>query len=103
MTAKRWDEDPEAAATDSIRQGEDERILDTLLADQTRRGPILTWETDERGERYPVYTEEQAQRIARAAWGVHFLLPHPDDVRPEWQAGLREFHRAIQGLPPLKG
>lgn len=63
---------------------------------------VLEWTTDEKGERYPVYTAEQAQRIARAAWGVHFLLPHADEVSDSKDAAsLREFHRAMVGVPPL--
>jgi hypothetical protein len=60
----------------------------------------MHWTKDERGEPWPVYTEEEAQRIARAAWGVHALLPHPDDVRDaEHAASLREFHRAMTCSP----
>lgn len=62
--------------------------------------PVLEWETDAAGERWPVYSEEQAQRIARAAWGVHFLLPHPDDVaEPSYAENLRRFHRALVAVP----
>jgi hypothetical protein len=61
---------------------------------------MMEWTTDENGERFPVYTAEQAQRIARAAWGIHFLLPHPDDVTdPKYAADIREFNRAMQALP----
>jgi hypothetical protein len=63
----------------------------------------MQWERDEHGERWPVYTEEEAQRIARAAWGVHFLLPHPDDVNDaEYAENLRRFNRALTGLPERK-
>ena len=64
---------------------------------------IIEWELDEAtGERFPKYTEAQAQRIARAAWGVHFLLPHPDDVSrthvgPKYASALREFNNALSG------
>ena len=56
--------------------------------------PIRHWDVGEDGERYPRYTDAEAQRIARASWGVHFLLPHPDD-EPAYADGLREFHRAM--------
>ena len=62
---------------------------------------MLEWTTDENGERFPVYTAEQAQRIARAAWSVHYLLPHADEVAESYAANLREFHRALAGVPPL--
>ncbi len=63
---------------------------------------IEEWTTDERGERYPKYTDAQAQRIARAVWGVHFLLPHPDDVSdPKHALALRNFNRALIDIPPL--
>ncbi len=64
---------------------------------------MLKWKVREDGERYPDYTPEQAQRIAEAAWGVHYLLPHPDDVGDkEHAASLRKFHRALIDAPPLK-
>jgi len=64
---------------------------------------MLKWTVDEKGERYPDYTPEQAQRIARAAWGVHYLLPHPDDVRDkEHAANIIRFNRAIIAAPPTK-
>jgi hypothetical protein len=62
---------------------------------------ISRYEVDENGERYPVYTDAGAHRLARAAWGVHFLLPHPDDAPPGYALALRNFHRALTGLPPL--
>ena len=59
----------------------------------------MKWTKDETGERQAVYTDEEAQRIARAAWGVHFLLPHPDDVPDaEHAKNIREFHRALAGV-----
>ena len=42
----------------------------------------------------------EAARVVRAAWGIHHLLPHPDD-EPTWAAPLREFHRSIQKLSKL--
>jgi hypothetical protein len=62
--------------------------------------PLMEWVTDEYGQKYPKYTEEQAQRIARAAWGIHFLLPHPDNEK-QYAEGIREFNRSIQCLPKL--
>ena len=53
------------------------------------------------GSQLPKYTEEQAQRIARAAWGVQHLLPHADDVADEDAAAVREFQRALIDAPPL--
>ena len=48
------------------------------------------------------FTEKEALRVVEAAWGIHHLLPHPDNV---WSlsdaAALREFIRAIMKLPPL--
>jgi hypothetical protein len=62
---------------------------------------ILRWTTDANGERWPEYTEEQAQRIARAAWGIHALLPHPDDVDSRVDASaLREFNNAMTCTRP---
>lgn len=62
----------------------------------------MQWKKDTKGEPHPVYTDAEAHRLARAAWGVHFLLPHPDDVRnPEHAASLREFHRAMTCSPPV--
>lgn len=64
--------------------------------------PIDKWIVDEKGERYPEYTDAQAQHLARAVWGVHFLLPHPDDVAdPKTALALRNFNRALSGIPPL--
>lgn len=63
---------------------------------------IEEWVTDEKGEHYPKYTDEQAQRIARAVWDVHFLLPHPDDVPDRKLAtSIRNFNRALTDSPPL--
>jgi hypothetical protein len=47
-----------------------------------------------------IYSNEDLLRIANAVWDVQHLLPHADD-EPAQGAQLREFHRAIQKLPPL--
>jgi hypothetical protein len=47
------------------------------------------------------YSEADLLRIAHAAWDIQHLLPHPDD-EPTWASDIREFHRAMQKLPPLE-
>ena len=62
----------------------------------------MEWLTDEKGEKYPKYTNEEAQRIARAAWGIHHLLPHPDDMTgfyEQWKNSVIAFNRALGALP----
>lgn len=62
----------------------------------------MEWETDEKGEKYPKYTVAEAQRIARSAWGVHHLLPHPDEMKgfyEQWKPNVITFNRALQTLP----
>jgi hypothetical protein len=55
---------------------------------------------DESGQ--PLFTPEQAMRIARAAWWVKRYLPHPEDVEsPGGARNLREFNRACYDMPPL--
>lgn len=61
----------------------------------------MKWMTDEKGERYPDYTLEELKRIAKACWHVHALLPHADEVKWEHADNVREFHRAMECLPPL--
>ncbi len=46
----------------------------------------------------PVYTNEEAQRIAQAAWNCRAYLPHPDDVRKEWGDDIREFQCAVLAI-----
>jgi hypothetical protein len=63
---------------------------------------IKEWEEDEKGDRFPKYTAEQAQRIARACWGIHHLLPHPQDMDgflAQWRSSVITFNRALQALP----
>lgn len=60
------------------------------------------WYTREDGERFPEYTPEQLKRLAEAAWGVHFLLPHPDDAPQQYAAALREFNSALTDTRPKK-
>lgn len=63
----------------------------------------MKWTTDSKGERIPEYTLAELKRIAEACWRIHALLPHPDKCL-KWQDGdhVREFHRAMTTLPPLK-
>lgn len=62
---------------------------------------IKDFERQPDGSQIPKYTDEQAQRIAKACWGVQHLLPHADDVANEDAAAVREFHRALVNVPPL--
>lgn len=60
----------------------------------------MKWGKKANGEPLPIFTNEEAQRVALLAWEIQFALPHPDDVAtPEEATLIREFNRAVQGLP----
>ena len=76
---------------------EDVAALLDLITDLEEAGDVSGSKDVPRGL---TFDPGEAARVVRAAWGIHHLLPHPDDATT-WASQLREFHRAIQKLPKL--